>query len=102
MFLLNMNRKSYIGSLMAPLDLTLNDIERSKSWSVTFWVVGDLYGISQQLITTLIWMSQKRVRWRAGFFAAPAVFLVTIIMTRNFTEILAKTYSALSPQYQSL
>ena len=45
MLLLNMNRKSYIGSLMAPLDLTLNDLEKSKSRSLTFWVVGDLCGI---------------------------------------------------------
>ena len=30
---------------MAPLDLTLNDLEKSKSRSLTFWVVGDLCGI---------------------------------------------------------
>ncbi len=48
MFLLNMNKKSYIGSLMAPLDFTLDNLERSKSRSLTFWVVGDLYGICQQ------------------------------------------------------
>ncbi len=45
MVLLNMNRKSYIRSLMETLDLTLNDREKSKSRSLTFWVVGDLYGI---------------------------------------------------------
>ena len=78
MFLLNMNKKSYIGSLMAPLDFTLDNLERSKSRSLTFWVVGDLYGICQQLTTTLIWMSKKRVCWRVGFFAVPAVFLVQI------------------------
>ena len=27
---------------MAPLDLTLNDLGRSKSRSLTFWIVGDL------------------------------------------------------------
>ncbi len=62
---------------MAPLDLTLKGHCQGHSH---FWVVGDLYGICQQLITTLIWMLQKRVCWRAGFSAVPAVFLVTTLI----------------------
>ena len=40
---------------------------------------GDLHGIdilASCYITTLIWMSQKVVCWRAGFSTAPVVFLV--------------------------
>ncbi len=34
-----------MGSPMAPSNLTLSDLERSKSRSLRFWVVADLYGI---------------------------------------------------------
>ncbi len=63
---------------MAPLDLTFSDLERSKSRSFKIWLVRDLYGIDifvSSLLQPLIWMSQKRVCWRAGFSAVPAVFL---------------------------
>ncbi len=79
MLLLNMNRKSYIVSLMAPLDLTFSDLERSKSRSLRIWLVRDLYSIdifASSLLQPLIWMSQKRVCWRAGISTVPAVFLV--------------------------
>ncbi len=36
MLLLNTNRKSYARSSMAPSDLTLGDLEMSKSRSITF------------------------------------------------------------------
>ncbi len=41
MLLLHMNRKSYVGSLMALLDFTLNDLEKI----TLILVVGDLCGI---------------------------------------------------------
>ncbi len=61
---------------MALSNLTLTDLQRSKS--VRFSVVGYLYGIdifASSNITT-IWKSQKGVCWRAGFSAVAAVFLV--------------------------
>ncbi len=45
MLLLNINRKSYMGNPMVPSHFTLSDLERSKSRSLRFWVVADLYGI---------------------------------------------------------
>ncbi len=45
MLLLNINRKPYMVSPMIPSNLTLSDLERSKSRSVRLWLVGDLYGI---------------------------------------------------------
>ncbi len=45
---LNIKSKPYMWRSMAPSHLTLSmlsDIERSKSTSLIFWVVGDLYGI---------------------------------------------------------
>ncbi len=81
-----MNRKSYIGSLMARLDLTFSDFERSKSRSLRFWVVGDLYGIdifASSSLHSLIWMSQKGVCWLPGFAAVPAVFLVFNLNTMH-------------------
>ena len=38
-----MNRKSHMGSPMAPSHLTFNDLERSKSRSLRCSVIGDLY-----------------------------------------------------------
>ena len=67
---------------MTPSILTLRDLERSKSRSLRFWVVGHLYGIhifASSNIATLIWMSQKGVCWQAGFPAVPAVFLVLFV-----------------------
>ncbi len=52
-----------MASLMTPSLLTLSDIERSKSSSLRFSVLGYLYGIdifASSNITT-IWMSQKKV-----------------------------------------
>ncbi len=68
-----------MASPMALSNLTLTNLERSKSRSLRFSVVGYLNGIhifASSNITT-IWMSQKGVCWRAGFSAVPAVFLVT-------------------------
>ncbi len=70
MLLLTTNRKPYVVSPMTSSLLTLSDLERSKSRSLEFWVEGDLHGIdilASCYITTLIWMSQKVVCWRAGF-----------------------------------
>ncbi len=73
MLLLNINRKPYMGSPITLSNLTLSDLERSKS--LRFWVVADLYGIHicLRLVTTLIWMSQKRIFLVAGFSVIPAV-----------------------------
>ncbi len=80
MLLLNIDRKSYMGSPMALSNLTLCDLERSKSRSLGFWVVADLCSIIYTyiclwLISALIWMSQKNLL-AAGFSAVPAVFLL--------------------------
>ena len=80
MLLLNIDRKSYMGSPMALSNLTLCDLERSKSRSLRFWVVADLCSIIYTyiclwLISALIWMSQKNLL-AAGFSAVPAVFLL--------------------------
>ncbi len=78
MLVLTINRKPYMASPMALSNLTLTDLEGSKSRSLRFSVVAYLYGIdifASSKITT-IWMSQKGVCWRAGFSAVPAVFLV--------------------------
>ncbi len=45
MLLLTIHRKPYMASLMTPSLLTLSDLERSKSTSLRFSVVGYLYGI---------------------------------------------------------
>ncbi len=78
MLLLTINRKPYMAILIVLSNLTLTDLQRSKSRSLRFSVVGYLYGIdifASSNITT-IWKSQKGVCWRAGFSAVPAVFLV--------------------------
>ncbi len=72
-----------MASPMALSNLTLTDLQRSKSRSLRFSVVGYLYGIdifTSSNITT-IWMSQKGVCWWVGFFAVPAVFLVAVKAT---------------------
>ena len=79
-----------MASLMTPSLLTLSDLERSKSRSLRFSVVGYLYGIdifASSNITT-IWMSQKGVCWRAGFSAVPAVFLVLIKFITQLLNVL--------------
>ncbi len=60
---------------MALSNLTLTDLERSKSRSLRFSVVGYVNGIDIFACSnfTTIWMSQKGVCWRAGFSAVPAV-----------------------------
>ncbi len=45
MLQLSINRKPYMGSLRAPIDLTLSDLEGSESRSLCFLVEGDLHGI---------------------------------------------------------
>ncbi len=70
-----------MASQIALLNLTLTDLERSKSRSLRFSVVRYLYPIdifASSNVTT-IWMSQKGVCWQAGFSAVPAVFLVLSI-----------------------
>ena len=68
---LTINRKPYMASPMALIwsNLILTDLQRSKSRSLRFSVVGYLSGIdifASSNITT-IWMSQEGVCWRAGF-----------------------------------
>ncbi len=67
-----------MASPMALSNLTLTDLERSKSRSLRYSVLGYPYGINMFASSnfTTIWMSQKGVCWRAGFSAVPAVFLV--------------------------
>ena len=72
MLLLTINRKPFIASPMPLSNLTFTDLERSKSMSLRFSVVGHLYRID----IFAIWMSQQGVCWRAGFSAVPGVFLV--------------------------
>ncbi len=69
-----------MASSMALSNLTLTDLERSKSRSLSFSVAGYLYGIDifASSNNTTIYMSQKGVCWRAGFSAVPAVFLVNL------------------------
>ena len=43
MLLLNVNGIPYMGSRIASTNLTLSDLERSKSFSLAYWIVGDLY-----------------------------------------------------------
>ena len=79
MLLLIINRKPYMASPMTSSLLCFSVPGRSKSKSLEFWVEGNLHGIdifTSSNITTLIWVSQKVVCWRAGFSAVPAVFLV--------------------------
>ncbi len=80
MLLLNINRKPYMGSPM-----TINvKFDLEWPWKVKVKVTQVSSGsrcvwypyIWLRLITTLIWMSQKRICWRRGFSAVPAVFLV--------------------------
>ena len=40
------NRKQYIGSLMAPIDLTLSDLERSLSRSFRYWMIEERYSVN--------------------------------------------------------
>ena len=80
MLLLIINRKPYAASPMTPAVLTLSVLKWSKSRSVLILSGRRLHGIdvlvfASSSITTLIWMSQKVVCWRAGFSAVPAVFL---------------------------
>ncbi len=59
-----------MGSPMALLNLTLSDLERSKSRSLRFSVVGHMYEIdisASNNITTLTWMSQRELVGRWGF-----------------------------------
>ncbi len=61
MLVLTINRQPYMASPMALSNLTLTDLQRSKSRSLRFSVVGYLYGIvifASSNITT-IWMSQR-------------------------------------------
>ncbi len=63
MLVLTINRKAYMASPMELSDLTLTELQRSKSGSLRFLVVGYLYAIdifASSNITT-IWMSQKGV-----------------------------------------
>ncbi len=86
MLVLTINRKPYMVSPMVLSNLTLTDLEWSKSMSLRFSVVGCLHGIdifAGSNITTIC-MSQKGVCWRAGFSAVPAVFLVPYIIVRIF------------------
>ncbi len=74
MILLTNHRKPYMASLMTPSLLTLSDLERSKSRSLRFSVVGYLYGIdifASSNITT-IWMSQKGNLLAGGVFRCPS------------------------------
>ncbi len=59
---------------LAPADMTMSDLERSKSRSLTFCVVGDLYIICS--IVVKFWVSHKRSRGQAGFSTVPEIFLV--------------------------
>ncbi len=64
------------------INFDLEQLERSRSRSLRFSVVGYLYGIdifASSNITTF-WMSQNGVCWRAGFSAAPSVFLVVVVV----------------------
>ena len=84
--ILNINRKPYMGSTMAASHLTLSDLERSKSRSLRFWLVGDLYGIHtyicQVFITPLIWMSQRRSLVVGELSTVPAGSLVDWLFFR--------------------
>ena len=50
MLQLNINGKPYMGNLMAPIDLTLSDIERSKSRSFRYWIIEDRYSVNIYLL----------------------------------------------------
>ncbi len=86
---LTINRKSYMAIPMALSNLTLTGLQRSKSRSLGFSVVGYLYGIdifaSSNIMT--IWKSQRGFCWRAGFSAVPAVFLVTYCRETCFSVL---------------
>ena len=71
-----------MGSLMAPIDLTLSDFERSQSMPFIYSVMEERYSVNVYLLVdlTLIWMSHYAV-WRAGFSAVPAVFPVLYCIT---------------------
>ena len=67
-----------MGNPMALSNLTLSDLERSNSRSLRFWVIADMYSIQYiclRLITTIIWMSPKRIRCRRGFPLSQRSFL---------------------------
>ncbi len=89
--ILTINRKPYMASPMVLSNLTFTDLQRSKSRSLRFSVVGYLYGIdifASSNITTIM-MSQKGVCWWAGFSAVPAVFLVGDFVQREIVYLLS-------------
>ncbi len=80
MLLLNINRKPYMRSPMPLSNLTLSDLERSKSRSVRY-----INTFASSSITTLIWMSQKAVCWRAGgIFRCPSCLSCLISYCQYF------------------
>ncbi len=78
MFILNINMKSYMGNPTAQSHtgqwhLTLNGLDRTKSRTLTFWVV-DLNAIHIFVSRLLIWVSHKIICGWTGISAIPVVF----------------------------
>ncbi len=74
MLVLTINRKPYKASPTALSNLTLTDLERSKSRSLRFSVVGNLYGIdifASSNITTFLDVT-KRCLLAGGVFRCPS------------------------------
>ncbi len=79
MLVLNINRKPYMGSPMALSNLTLTDLERSKSRSLRFSVVGYLYGIdtfASSNITTFLDVTKRCLFGGRGFPLSQRSFLL--------------------------
>ncbi len=86
---------------MPPSHLTLSVLERSKSSSLKFGVIRDMYVyIYLPAVYTTLISTQKRICWRAGFYAVPAIFLVLFPsqMARIISHIQQPVY--LTFQYQ--
>ena len=83
-----------MASPMALSNLTLTDLERSKSMSLRFSVVGYLHVIDifASSDITNIWMSQKGVCWRAGFALSQWSFLLFKAFASDIS-VLNKTFA---------
>ncbi len=79
-FLLNVNRESYMGSITAPSHLTFGDLERSMSKSQKLvtedYIVHILHIFAINIVT---WVSHKRICRFAGFSSVSPVFLVLVL-----------------------
>ncbi len=71
---LNINSKTYMGSLMAPIDLTLSDLERS----FKYWMIEDQYSVNIYFLVVFDINLDVTLcsLLAAGLSAVPATFLV--------------------------